>query len=258
MAKLGDLTVDLLEKNPEKYGQALGIISVREDSEEVKKKLNEKPYETWHSNHLFSLSRLVGKLNPEAQDRENYGVDTFYGSRNVEGIPTDVAINLLKMMMNAGGDITEKDYYGKNILEYLQGGDVTLFYRTGNEEYTKFVEEIFSREENTGPCEEGIPPEKGPIEDQDKEKEVIEEGFPPEKGPLEDQDKGKEVIEEGVPMDTDPPISRYYQKQFERFIKNTEKKEDIQEAFYESIPGEKYEDDTLYTRLKRNPRRCEK
>lgn len=75
---------------------------------------------------------------------------------------------------------------------------------------------------------------------------------------LEDQDKEKEAVEEDVPMDTDPPISRYYQKQFERFMQNTEKKKDIQEAFYESIPGEKYEDDTLYTRLKRNPRRCKK
>tara|TARA_B100001059_G_C17499927_1_gene410557 strand:- start:122 stop:625 length:504 start_codon:yes stop_codon:yes gene_type:complete len=161
MPTLGDLTTELLEKNLEKYSQTLKNLSVWGDSEEVKKKLNEKPYETWHSNHLFSLSRLVGKLNPEAQDRENYRVDSFYGSQNVEGIPTDIAINLLKMMMNAGGDITEKDYYGKNVLEYLrEGSQGSVFYRTGNEEYTKFVEEIFSREENTDSCEEGVPPEQ--------------------------------------------------------------------------------------------------
>jgi len=49
-------------------------------------------------------------------------------------------------------------------------------------------------------------------------------------------------------------ISRYYQKQYERFI-NSSKKENIQRAFFESIPEPKYEDDTLYSRLKRNPRK---
>ena len=88
----------------------------------------------------------------------------------------------------------------------------------------------------------------------DTTQDVQEKTEPQEKCPREDQDKGKEVVEEDVPMDTGHHISRYYQKQFERFMQNTEKKKDIQEAFYESIPGEKYEDDTLYTRLKKNPR----
>ena len=48
-------------------------------------------------------------------------------------------------------------------------------------------------------------------------------------------------------------ISRYYQKQYERFMK-IQVKEDIGEAFFESVPGPTYEEDTLYTRLKRNPR----
>jgi len=91
-------------------------------------------------------------------------------------------------------------------------------------------------------------------ETSDTTQDAQEKNEPQEKGPLEDQDKGKEVVEEDALMDTGPLISRYYQKQFERFMQNTEKKEDIQEAFYESIPGEKYEDDTLYTRLKKNPR----
>ena len=159
MPGVGDLTVSLLETDPGKYGQTLKDLAAwGNGSHAVKEKLNEEPYETWHSNHLFALSRLVGTLNSEAQNREEYSEGLFYGSRNVDGIPTSQAIDLLKMMLNAGGDITAKDYYGKNVLEYLQGGDVTLFYRTGNEEYTKFVEGIFSREENTDSCEEGVPP----------------------------------------------------------------------------------------------------
>ena len=151
---VNDLTTSLLEKDPEKFGQTLkDLASWGNGSHAVKEKLNEEPYETWHSNHLFALSRLVGTLNSEAQNREEYPVDSFYGSQNVGGIPTSQAIDLLKMMLNAGGDITRKDYYGKNVLEYLKKGhQESLFYRTGNEEYTRFVEKIY-------PCEEGIPPE---------------------------------------------------------------------------------------------------
>jgi len=53
-------------------------------------------------------------------------------------------------------------------------------------------------------------------------------------------------------------VSRYYQKQYERFMKVSVQKEDIPDAFFESVPGETYEDDTLYTRLKRNPRKTKK
>ena len=49
----------------------------------------------------------------------------------------------------------------------------------------------------------------------------------------------------------DEMISRYYQKQYERFVQG---KGDIREAFFESVPGPTCEEDTLYTRLKKNPR----
>jgi hypothetical protein len=72
---------------------------------------------------------------------------------------------------------------------------------------------------------------------------------------VENTEENTEEVPEEATEVVSPPISRYYQKQYERFMKVTEKKEDIQEAFFESITGEKYEDDTLYTRLKRNPRK---
>ena len=101
------------------------------------------------------------------------------------------------------------------------------------------------------------------IQGSQEDKEVRESK---EKVSQEEREKGEEITEEvaeevsgGVAEEVaevvSPPISRYYQKQYERFMLITEKKDDIQEAFFESIPGEKYEDDTLYTRLKRNPRK---
>ena len=169
---LSDLTVELLEANPREYHRVLEYLLrySRIDKSKIKEKLNEKPYETWYSNHLFALSRLVGTLNPNAQDRTKYLVGSFYGSRNRCGIPQDLAMNLLKMMINSGGDITSKDYYEKNVLEYLKdGASGSLFYRIENDKYTRFVEMIFSKSSCTvtEEYEEGIPPE-------------YEEGIPPE------------------------------------------------------------------------------
>lgn len=53
----------------------------------------------------------------------------------------------------------------------------------------------------------------------------------------------------------DEIVSRYYQKQYERFMKQTEKK-DLKEAFVKRDPDEdKPEEETMYTRMKTNPRR---
>ena len=67
------------------------------------------------------------------------------------------------------------------------------------------------------------------------------------------EDEGKKETEK-----KEGNVSRYYQKQYERFMKVSVEKEDIQDAFFESVRGETYEDDTLYTRLKRNPRKTTK
>jgi hypothetical protein len=68
------------------------------------------------------------------------------------------------------------------------------------------------------------------------------------------EDEGKKETEKKE----EGNVSRYYQKQYERFMKVSVEKEDIQDALFESVPGETYEDDTLYTRLKRNPRKTTK
>ena len=159
MPKVGDLTLDLLEKDPEKYAQTLKILATWENGEEIKKKLNEAPYETWHSNHVLSLSRLVGKLNQRAIDEFGVG-GSFYGSNNVGGISEDLAKSLLKLMVDCGGDITAKDYYENTVINILENGESMRFYRTGNEEYTAFVKTIYEK----GPCNisEALPPRPSP------------------------------------------------------------------------------------------------
>ena len=50
------------------------------------------------------------------------------------------------------------------------------------------------------------------------------------------------------------PVSEYYQKQYKRFMNQT-KEENLKEAFVKKEPEPEPEEETMYTRLKTNPRR---
>lgn len=125
-----------------------------EEKEALKERLNEKPYETWESNHVFSLSRLVGPINQKVID-EKYDIDTWYGSRNLSGIGQDLAISLLKMMVNCGGDILAKDYYEQDIVDFLTHPESNKFHRTNNEKFATAVKSIYNK---NMVVEEGVPP----------------------------------------------------------------------------------------------------
>jgi hypothetical protein len=146
---VGELSVSLLEREPRRYYEILQTLSDSDDpsiKQALREKLNETPYESWESNHVLSLSRLVGRLNQRAIDE--YGVGgAFYGSNNVRGIEGELANNLLKLMLNCGGDITATDYYGRNIITILTDGEEeSNFYRIGAMEFMRTVEIIHSAE----------------------------------------------------------------------------------------------------------------
>jgi len=155
---VGELTVSLLEREPQRYYEVLKVLSTKDDPETkaaLKEKLNETPYETWYSNHVLSLSRLVGRLNQAAIDEFGVG-GAFYGSNNIGGIEGELANNLLKLMLNCGGDITATDYYGGNIINILTDGEEeSNFYRIGAMEFLRTVEIIHSCSVEIS---EGIPP----------------------------------------------------------------------------------------------------
>tara|TARA_Y100000817_G_scaffold210589_1_gene165264 strand:+ start:79 stop:609 length:531 start_codon:yes stop_codon:yes gene_type:complete len=159
-AKVEDLSVSLLETSPHRYFEILEVLSMQEDPalrRTLKEKLNETPYETWHSNHVLSLSRLVGRLNQGAIDKFGVG-GSFYGSTNIEGISEELAGGLLKLMVECGVDIRATDYYGNSITEILEQGELeSRFYRIGNVEYFNEVDLMIHR----GPScsiNEGVPP----------------------------------------------------------------------------------------------------
>ena len=149
---LSDLSLQLLEEDPEKYFEVLTYLSHGESGctkEELKAKLNETPYETWHSNHAFSLCRLVGKMNSEVLDRESdmYIEGSYYGSSNPEGIDEDLAISIFGMIHLCGGDILDKDYYENTIQEHLESAkETSIFYRVDNEKFVDYVLECCRNE----------------------------------------------------------------------------------------------------------------
>jgi len=156
-ATIADLTPCLLEKEPSRYWEVLEHLSTDQDPEhkrDLKEKLNEKSPNTWFSNHAFSLSLLVGKINQGVID-EGYEVGSYYGSSNRGGISQDLGISLLKMIVNSGGDILAKDYYDNSIVYSLSHPEQNIFYRTGNEEFVKVVMSIY---ESKDKIEEGDPP----------------------------------------------------------------------------------------------------
>ena len=141
---LQNLSVELLEADAVEYCRTLDALSKNEDLKgALTEKLNETPYVTWYSNHVLALSRLVGKMNQGALD-EGYTAGTYYGSTIPEGIDGNLAVSLLRKMVECGGDILCKDYYGTDVMENLEPGE-NCFYRTNNEEYRRVVEELYGQ-----------------------------------------------------------------------------------------------------------------
>ena len=147
---LPELSLQLLEAEPEKYFEVLTYLSHEESGcalEDLKAKLNETPYESWYSNHAFSLCRLVGKMNSEVLESGEYDEASYYGSNNPEGIDEDLAISIFQMIHLCGGDILAKDYYDKTPQEYLkEAKDTSLFYRENNEKFKDHVLECCRNE----------------------------------------------------------------------------------------------------------------
>ena len=148
---ISDLSVHLLESDPQLYLDILNYLAEEETSctkEELKAKLNETPYETWHSNHAFSLCLLVGKMNPEVVALpEVYSEDSYYGSITHEGIDETLAKAILDKIVECGGNILDTDFHDNHVVEAM-GSEASCFYRTENEKFIEYVRSVFARAES--------------------------------------------------------------------------------------------------------------
>ena len=149
--KIDDLTTELMERSPDEYlAILLQLSSDPSCRQELAAKLNEKPYNTWYSNHAFSVSTLVGSLSESF--RKSPGMWGYFGSEIPDGIPPNLGICILRLIVKCGGDIKATNYYDRNVLEEICD-DSLAYYRTGKDEYVLELKKIYGPEI----CE-GIPP----------------------------------------------------------------------------------------------------
>lgn len=137
------LSVDLLEKDAERYLEVLVYLEKNVSIDEIKEKLNEKPYHSWHGNHLFALTKLVGSLNDNSRS-EICSPDDFLGAGLRDGIPEDLGIAILNKIVSLGVDLKDTDYYHDTIIDVVNDTNSLSYRDKNNEQFKQKVREYYS------------------------------------------------------------------------------------------------------------------
>ena len=140
---INHLSVDLLEKDAERYLEVLVYLEKKISIDEIRVKLNEKPYHSWHGNHLFALTKLVGSLNDDSKS-EICSPDDFLGAGLRDGIPEDLGIAILNKIVSLGVDLKDTDYYHDTILDVVNDINSLSYRDKNNEQFKQKVREYYS------------------------------------------------------------------------------------------------------------------
>ena len=140
---LEDLNQNLLEKNAQRYFDALNCLSNQYPVEVIRGILNQSIEESWFSNHVLALALLVGKLINNDPDR-SFG---YYGCELKDGISEELGIKILDKMMSLGVDLWDLNYYDNSIITTLNDSEL-LGGRCCNDHFKAKVREYYNREEN--------------------------------------------------------------------------------------------------------------
>ena len=143
------ITHQLLEHDPNDYLSRLKtIMGINEYPEDmvyavsVRKTLQDtSEYNTWYTNHVQSLSYLVGKFvePPRGYEKACYG--SYYGKGNE--ISEAFGLEILECMAFFKPDMTIKNYYDQDIIESMENTE-TCTYRKDNENFLKRVKELYN------------------------------------------------------------------------------------------------------------------
>ena len=143
-------THQLLEEDPEEYLSRLKtiIMGINEYPEDmvytvgVRKTLQDTSVSlTWYTNHVQSLSYLVGTQKNSTRPhkiRHDYG---YYGFG--KEISEALGIEILECMAFFKPDMTIKNYYDQDIIESMDNTE-TCTYRKDNENFLKRVKELYN------------------------------------------------------------------------------------------------------------------
>lgn len=140
---IDDLSIDLLEKDAERYLEVLVYLEKNVSTDEIKVKLNEKPHHSWYGNHLFALTKLVGSLNDDSRS-EICSPDSFLGAGIPDGIYEDLGIAILNKIVSLGVNLKDTDYYDDTIIECINSTDNLTYRDKNNETFKQKVREYYS------------------------------------------------------------------------------------------------------------------
>lgn len=140
---IDDLSIDLLEKDAERYLEVLVYLEKNVSTDEIKVKLNEKPHHSWYGNHLFALTKLVGSLNDDSRS-EICSPDSFLGAGIPDGIYEDLGIAILNKIVSLGVNLKDTDYYDDTIIECINSTDNLTYRDNNNETFKQKVREYYS------------------------------------------------------------------------------------------------------------------
>ena len=136
-----NLTSKFLLNDYEKYYRALvelcDICDEKENIDiisETKKILNDTTRDFgWNSPHIMLLAYLVGDLpdeifekNIKQSEKLLEGESLYWGSLKKNGIPEDVAIEMLRLMVGLGADLKVKNYYKETIFDWINEKNTLL------------------------------------------------------------------------------------------------------------------------------------
>ena len=140
---IDDLSIDLLEKDAERYLEVLVYLEKNVSTDEIKVKLNEKPHHSWYGNHLFALTKLVGSLNEDTRS-EICSPDSFLGAGLPDGIYEDLGIAILNKIVSLGVNLKDTDYYDDTIIDCVNGTENLTYRDKNNENFKQKVREYYS------------------------------------------------------------------------------------------------------------------
>ena len=143
------ITHQLLEEDPEEYLSRLKtiIMGINEYPEDmvytvgVRKTLQDTSVSlTWYTNHVQSLSYLVGKADEVPGPHKIWHDYPYYGKD--KEISEALGLEILECMAFFKPDMTIKNYYDQDIIESM-GNTETCTYRKDNENFLKRVKELY-------------------------------------------------------------------------------------------------------------------
>ena len=124
---------DMLVRNPQEF---LKYIKIHKEEVRAWVLGGCKTYRDWGSPAIHQLVMLTGEL---VRKPTTELASRFFGGRNPEGIPEDLAVEIFNELSNFPINHLDTNYYGENLEDFFGHYQWRSYYRTGNEKLLQII-----------------------------------------------------------------------------------------------------------------------